>query len=148
MEFIRYAGEGMKWLAIGGGSYISFIFGCQIYDAWPFHKKIQSKEELENVINKECDELGINPAEIEPVFKQESSNYLSNYIIRIDKAHKWELHVKGNWQSTRNTIRHELYHFLKDAQNWRSRSKLNKFFYYLLVAEPRATLYGTFGIKL
>lgn len=52
---------GVKWLAIGGGIYFGTCVCCQIYDGWPFQKKIKSQGELELVVEEESKKLGLDP---------------------------------------------------------------------------------------
>src|SRR4030042_2554855 len=124
-ELFDFTTEGMKWLAIGGGSYFSALLICQMYDNWPFHKKTESKKELETVVKEECEKLRINPTEIDIVYNKKAS-------VKMKKnGNRWELHVEEGWQSTRNTVRHELYHYLKDVPRANDYGKINTLYYFL-----------------
>jgi hypothetical protein len=134
-EFVGYVIEGVKWLAIGGGSHLGLLLGCQICDLSLFHKKIKSQEELEKVVAEEAIKLGLDHSKIDAKL----------YDGKITGARKNgdECNLRiAREDSTRNVVRHELYHLLKDCDR-----RNPTFCYYWFVAEPRATLYGTFGIK-
>ncbi len=143
-KILEYSAEGIKWLVEGGLTYIGALIMCQIYDGYPFQRRIQSPKELEEVLKQECSKLEIDPTQIDPVYYGLGSRMHHN-----KDSDRWELHLDGNSSSTRKTVRHELYHYHRDVPKWRERkNKALRLIHYLLIAEPRATLYGTFGIKL
>jgi|SRR3989338_10901740 len=142
-EISEYAREGMKWLILGGGSYIGALLVCQVYDCWPFQRKIESQEELNVVVQEEAEKLGLDSSKIDAIY-----NGITNGVRKNEE--RWELQLEGAWHSTRNAIRHELYHIAKGHCENRliNKNRLLDVLDYLFREEPQATLYGTFGIKL
>lgn len=135
-EIFEYVTEGMKWLAIGGGSYLSALAGSQaIFQTALFRKRIQSQEELDAIVDEEARKLNLDPAKIDAKYNGETDCARKN-------GERYDLHLEGDWNSTRQTVKHELYHILKDCD--RPNSALR----YLFIEEPRATLYGCFNIRI
>ena len=135
-EIFNYVSEGIKWVSLGGIVYSGAIIGCYIYDGTLFHKKIESSEELEKIVKEEAINLGLDSTKIDVRY-----NYENKCFARKNEE-RYYLHLANSWEATRNTVRHELYHILKDCH------RKNTFFYEKFIAEPRAILYGTFGIKI
>jgi hypothetical protein len=142
-EIIQNFFDGVKWVTICGGSYFTFLIGCHIYDILPFHKKIKSQEQLEMLVYTEAKKLGLNSDNIYSKFNSKKIGVKmvnDNYCI----------HLKADYNSTKNTIRHELYHIFKghcfDRENIKNKL-FNQIDYYFR-RELQATIYGTFGIKV
>jgi len=135
-EVFEYVTEGMKWLAIGGGSYLAAMIGTEVFSTTLFHKKIESQEQLDLIVDEEARKLGLDPLKIDTKYNGETDGSRKN-------GERYDLHLKGDSFSTRSTVRHELYHILRDCD--RGDPKLLN---YLFVAEPRAKLYELTGIKL
>ena len=134
-EISEYVTEGMKWLAIGGISYIAAMTGL----SWThgLSEKIRSQEELEKVVDEEATKLGLDSSKIDAKYNEERSKAKKN-------GERYDLHLEGNWSSsTRATVRHELYHILKE--DFGERTTLLK---YLFMNEPSALIYGSFKVKL
>ena len=137
-EIFEYVTEGMKWLAVGGGSYLGALVGSQaFFQTALFRKKIQSQEELDVIVDEEARKLNLDPTLIDAKYNGESAFVSKN-------GERYDLHLTGNWTSTRQTVKHELYHILKDCSKGREATLP----YYLFIAEPRATLYGCFNIRI
>lgn len=102
-------------------------------------KKIQSQAELETIVNEETTKLGLDPSKI-------NANLFGGFNglsgVRRN-GEKYDLFLNNDFASTRSTVRHELYHILKGDCD----KKFN-WAYYLFIAEPRATLYGSLKLKL
>ncbi|MBI2146785.1 hypothetical protein HYU22_05600 [Candidatus Woesearchaeota archaeon] len=139
MEPVEYIMEGMKWVAVGGVSYIGALWLIDgIHDFGP---RVRSQEELEKMVEEEAPKLGLNHLKIDAKYDGETVGARKN-------GERYDLHLVGDGDkihssSTRATVRHELYHLLKDSD----KGKLNPL-YYFFVAEPRALLYGAFKIKM
>ena len=146
-EILSYTGETLKWLAIAGGSYFAGLNVLAYLSCSPFQDKIKSKTELEQVIREEAEKLGVDAKKI--TLKFEKGACWIN-----PKGENYELTIElGAMHCTRKTVRHELYHVARDAaslQKYKDASLTRSFFNleYLFKVEPRALLYGTFGIKI
>jgi len=144
-EIFEYVTEEMKWLAIGGGSYLGVILGSQaIFQTTLFQRKIQSKEELDVIINKEARKLNLDPTKIDANYDGNSDfarkvginasyNKDSDFVRR--NGNRDYLHLGGVLTKTIPTVKHELYHIHKG--DYEKRHTLLK---YLFINEPRATL--------
>jgi hypothetical protein len=129
-------------LAMGVGECIaaSIILEIFLHTKLAFSRKINTQEELTSVVEEESKRLGIDApikstlhGELEGVCRKNYDGY--------------ELHV-GGWFARRSVVKHELYHICKGdcdtgyINKWAGRISFN------FVEEPRADLYGIFGIKL
>ena len=86
----------------------------------------------------------MNRDNIKPVL----DDYYSSSLNKSEFNKKWELHV-GGLDATRNSVRHELYHYFRDVpKEGEKKKKILTRIFNRIVSEPRATLYGTFKIKL
>ena len=140
-EIFEYVVESMKWLAIGGGSYMVALTGFTSTQG--ISKRIRSQEELEQIVSEEATKLGLDFTKIDTKYNGEVNGSKKN-------GERYDLHLEGNWLSTKATVRHELYHIAKGHCDDRLRIKngfLNELDYWLR-REPQASLYGSFGIKL
>jgi hypothetical protein len=137
-DILNYIGEGAKWLAIGGGAYFITLLGCQISTSAHFQKKIESKKELEEIMKKEAEKLGVDCSRIDIIYPSDGTYVTKDKRDGRFKMNFWE---EGLFNTT-GGIRHELYH-IKDCDD-----KKPNFFRHWFKEEPRATLYGTFGIKI
>ena len=126
----------IKWSAISGGGYFGILLGCQIFCGWPFRKKIESRKELETVLQEEAEKLGLDLSSIDLDYSKKNIGCKKN-------GERYTLYLEDSWLFTRNVIKHEFYHILKDCDKGNP-----TLFRYLFLAEPRATLYGLFGIRL
>jgi hypothetical protein len=135
-EIFEYINESIKWLVIAGGSYLGALFCTQlIFQTTLFRRKIHSQTELEEIVGIEAKKLGLDTTSINARFDVEG------YVKKDGKKH--ELCIRLGVSGTDATVRHELYHIFKKDTDY----DLTILRYFLL-AEPRATLYGCFGIKL
>ncbi len=130
---IEGARLGAEFAAICGAYYFSGLIGLQALSHPPFQKLIKDQEELENVVCEEAEKIGLDPSKIKLIYGQESQ-------IRGD-GEGYELYLNKS-ETTRKLIKHELCHAVNDCHHRYTHSR------YFLVAEPRATLYGTIGIKI
>lgn len=126
-------------IALVGGSYVFTLIGSSLINKIS-SEKIKSQEDLERIVNEESANLGINkrignigfidfPAAMSVKFDDE------NYGLYF-----------GTNARTRKDVRHELYHIHKHLDQ-RGKNSFLKIVKYLLIEEPQAVLYGTFGIK-
>jgi hypothetical protein len=115
-----------------------FLMGCNAAHRPPFQKKIKSKEELENIVKEEAEKLKLDSSKID-------INYGSTKFSATKVGDRYKLSLKkGGFLATRKLVRHELYHMLKDCDKEDGITEIN----YQFIAEPRALIYGAFGIKL
>ena len=111
-----------------------------------FGKEIRSKEELITIINKEAKKLELNPEKI----KLTSAVSMGKEITGILKHNDIYYLFLDVPPIKAGTIKHELYHiYTGDADKIEKKNiRPNRTAYYWLVAEPRAMLYATFGVKI
>lgn len=157
-DTIDYVMGGMKWLAIGGGTYTLALFGAQLISS-KVSKKIKSKQDLERIVKDEAEKLEITEKICVRYYA-----YRNKAEARMleDKTYRITL---GGYFSTVNDVRHELYHIYKHldspTRNWLRRkrnqkpSNTKRLFYsclkrlnYLFREEFQATTYELFGLKL
>jgi hypothetical protein len=137
-EILHYIQESVGWLCIGGALHMGSL-GIPKLILAPFSQRILSQQNLDEVVFEESMKLGLNNKNIKGVFTQENDCAVrsgNQYFIELNNSY---------FHSRRSTVRHELYHILKDSNR---KKKLPRLIDYLFIAEPRATLYGTFGIRL
>jgi len=136
MEIFEYATEGLKWLVLGGGSYVALMLGSEFLSTTLFHKKIQSQKELDTIVEEEAHKLGLDPAIIDAEY-----NGMTDGVIKI--CGRYELDLQREFYKTRSTVRHELYHIYRgDCEQ-----ELNAL-RYIFIQEPRAKIYELTGLKL
>lgn len=111
------------------------LSGLQIFDSTRFQDRIRSEEELIQIVIEESTKLGIDHENLD-VYQQghQSGRDNSRYYIAID--------INRNY-FTRNGVRHELAHIANGDVD-----KDFSYLRYFLIEEPRATIYGTLGIRL
>ena len=134
IEYVEVGIKGLYWAYTG-------VLASSFLSCWPFSKKIKSQEELEDIVEEEAGKLGLDSTKIKAVYEG------GGWTPRCRATEEgYDLEMKGDsFLSTRKNVRHELYHIFKgDADS--NRSMLS--FSYFFVWEPRAVLYGSFGIKL
>jgi len=146
-EIGNYIGETLKWSTLAGIGYILSLMALAYPSYSPFQKSINSLKELESVVTEEANKLKLDPKKIRIIEERDAC-----WINSCKEGYELSIEV-GSRACTRKTVRHELYHAYRDAASLKKfegasllRSTLN--FQYLFVAEPRAILYGTFGIKI
>jgi hypothetical protein len=103
-----------------------------------FHEKIKSQKELEIVVKEEAEKLGLGNYKIKIIYDDKETSMRK-------KEGKYELGVTKTL-ATRKNVKHELYHLLKDVDG--EKNSHPDFVRYFFIQEPRATLYGIFGIKI
>jgi len=132
---VKALGIGTKGLILAAASGFTFEAAQEL--VYLLSPKIESQEELEEVVEEEALILGLNPDKIESCFGAEadgSAKICEDYVLGI----------KGNDRyATRATVRHELTHILHDCDKGRP-----KMLQYFLISEPRAVLYGSFQIRI
>ncbi|MCH7568849.1 MAG: hypothetical protein IIA87_05505 [Nanoarchaeota archaeon] len=131
----EYVTEGMKWLAIAGGTYFGALLSISSM-SHIFSKKIHNQNELDNVVDEEASKLGMD----RPV---KGILYLGHGGIAVkneDGTYQIEIGVES---ARRSDVRHELYHVHREDFD----RPLSNFRYWF-VAEPRAIAYQAFGLKL
>ena len=145
IEIFEQASNVMKWVALGGLGYIGVLSLVQVLGILPFQNQVTSSKELELVIQEEAEKLGIDFNRIRIVNNRkcpEVSKREDHYELSIDIYSIF---------CTRRVIRHELYHIFRgDCEKFDNQSNLPNVLnpYYLFVAEPKATIYGLFGVKI
>ena len=105
-----------------------------------FQEKIKSRAELEMIGKEEAGKLGLEKYAIEYIYDDKETS-----MRKYTDEGKYKLGMT-KFMATRKNVKHELYHLLKDVEGEKN-AKPN-FPRYFFVQEPRATLYGIFGIKL
>lgn len=149
VEILDYITGGINFIAIAGlgvsVAYLSSMLLLSDLHHYPKNQRIKTQEELEKVVKEEAEKLNIDFNKIKVNFYGENMNlFISGGTYAQKKGNFYELHFDGENSVTIRVVRHELYHvFKKDCD--RDKKSL---IYYLFVAEPRASLYGVFGIKL
>jgi len=145
----EFLDEGIKLLAIGIAPFILFYISSMIVlstlHEYPKSQRIKSKEELEIVVKEEAEKLGINYDKIKVNFKDYSNSIFTDTDAECCKEDDVDKINFYGW-TTRKIVRHELYHILKKDTG--KKVTVPSLLYHALVAEPRAYLYGAFGIKL
>ena len=138
-DIFEYANEGMKWLVLGGGTYmvsLATLIGSTGVCA-TFSQKIKTQEELVSIVNEEAKRLGVDKSIVSTLHDE-----LEACSGKREDDSLYVLHV-GGFLAKRNVVRHELYHIYKGDCD-----KKYNLLRYLFIEEPRAILYDTFGIKL
>jgi len=130
--------EATKWVGIYGVGYFATLFACQFSMTTTFQKKIESKKELEEKVKERAKKIGVDSSKIDVIYPSDSTYVTQDKDGRF-KMNFWEEGIFN----TIGGIDHGLTHIKKDRKDvsW-------NFFRYWFLEEPRATLYGTFGIKL
>jgi len=141
-EIFEYVTEGMKWLLIGGGTYITTLVGLNGIPRL-FSEKIHSQEDLDRIIAEETEKLGMTITVI--------SKFHEDWEARATKLDNgtYEVHL-GGFSARRSSVRHELYHIHKEHHEhpWRNSNGLIRTLNYLLREEPQAIAYEVFRLKL
>ncbi len=146
-ELFNYAKEGMKLTALGGMggiAYVGMLYIVQSLSKFSPKNFITSDSELEQILNEEATKLGINPDKIKFVPHENMG------VSKKDETYFFFINKNSIW-CNRSIIKHELYHIFKgDCDKYMGKSAKQVFLtpYYWFIAEPRATLYGAFGIKI
>jgi hypothetical protein len=139
IKIIENVAEGAWWLSLAGLSAISYpaaLKACQFLgDVWS--QRIESESELCEVVRYEADKLGLDFARLDVRHVRGNSD---TGVKKKDD--KYEMGFNLGRGISVSTVRHELYHLLKDVD------KGVNLLSYLFIAEPKATLYGALGIKL
>ncbi|MFW6025130.1 MAG: hypothetical protein ACOCRX_02190 [Candidatus Woesearchaeota archaeon] len=132
---------GTTYTLAGISMYFGSMFMTQaIFQSTMFRHKINSQNELENIVKEESVKLGLDPEKIVPVFDhKETGSMRGDYDL-------YHLYMGNDCQATKATVRHELYHILKDCDRYYNEGY--SITDYLFKAEPKSTLYGCFKIKL
>lgn len=137
-EILGYAAHGVKWLLVGGGSFIAYAGSLAALQASSsfLSQKIKNQEELDSVVAEESEKLGLK--DVKGIF--------CNDGIAIAEPFKNRIYL-GGFEARRCSVRHELYHIFRDCQPL-PKNKTLKILDYLFIREPRATAYEIFRIRL
>ncbi|MBI2632350.1 hypothetical protein HYW75_05075 [Candidatus Pacearchaeota archaeon] len=138
-EILNYMVGGFFLLSFSFVSYFIGLNACQYLGRILYPSRIVSYRELEDIVAFEALKLGINPKNIDVKLNENEITGVKKTKGRYDMSFR-------NIPKDISVIRHELYHVLKDCDKFEDR-KID-YLYFLFIAEPRATLYGTFGIKI
>ena len=141
-ELFEYVVEGMKWLAVGGGTYIITLAGLNGIPRL-FSERIHNQEDLDRITTEEAEKLGMT-RDITPKFHED----WEERVTKLDDG-TYEVHL-GGFGARRTSVRHELYHIHKEHHEhpWRNSNSLIRTLNYLLREEPQAIAYEVFGLKL
>jgi len=141
-EIVKNATEVIRWGIIGGLSYASLLGGTSIIcNLFNHNKRMKSKEELLKVVEEESSRLNLdhNKFKIRHTTFDDGANLLG--FVSGDSSGNYELGIPSSFGCTRNTVKHELVHVA-------NKDYMHGALHYLFIGEPRAILYGTFGIKI
>jgi len=109
-----------------------------------FSPKIHTQTQLEDVLNKKRNELGIDPS-VDIEARLMPFTYRADFEIISDNKYRMAM---GGFYAKEAAVDHESYHIFDGHTSDRNnRSGLN-FFRYLFWEEPQAALYQITGIKL
>ena len=139
-EVFNYVKTGLGWLAVGGGSYFVALLGTHLASNL-LNKKIQSQEELEQIVLEEAKKLGIEGIRIDAHIKEE----LEGELRKIGENH-YRISIGGFCRNP-SLVRHELYHLRRHLKGLDNEGFENKLKYWFN-EEPRAVLYEAFRLKL
>jgi hypothetical protein len=141
-DVLNSIGEGFKWVVYGGAGVLGYYYSLcllQMLNGFsPFNEKIKSQEHMEKVVEEEAGRLGLDSSRI----RCKLNSVGDTSVDRRDYGHI--LFLDDGFGCTRGSVKHELYHIKKGDCN----RKKDKSLHYYLVAEPRATMYQVFGLKL
>jgi len=141
-EISDYVTEGMKWLSIGGGTYIASL---TILNTVPklFSERINSQEDLDRVVDEEANKLSMTKS-ITPKFH----DFWIEASIKLDGGN-YEIDI-GGFGARRSTVRHELYHIHGGhlEHPWKKSNGFLRALNYIFREEPQAIVYGVFRLKL
>lgn len=141
-EIFEYVTEEMKWLAVGGGTYITTLAGLNGIPRL-FSEKIHSQEDLDRITAEEAEKLGMTRG-VTSKFHEE----WEECARKLDDG-TYEIHL-GGFGARRTQVRHELYHIHREHLEHKAMSSngLIKALNYWLRQEPQAIAYEVFGLKL
>jgi hypothetical protein len=100
------------------------------------NQKIESQKQLEKAVKEEALKLNLDTSKIE-------ARYNAKHTAASKEGEEYILGMTGV-NATRKNVKHELYHILKDLD----KEDKHDFMHYFFIQEPRASIYGTFGLKL
>lgn len=146
----------LAYAGIALGSYAALLVGAQAFEDFS-SEKITSQKQLEKIVNKEAEELGMDKRLIVSKFYTFGDKnyrkiigarcYIVDFNFEESTIPLKVVEIKEGWGARRGAVRHELYHL----QNHLPRKKsnlLSRFLKSLFYEEPTATLYAITGIKL
>lgn len=140
-EIAKGANEILRLGILGFFSYYTALGVIQFADIILNNRnRIKSKDELDKIVSEESDRLGLDSSRIKTRYLNLSDGHFLGYISG-DDSDNIELSMPKKFGCTRSTVKHELAHVANKDFN-------HGILHYLFVGEPRATLYGTFGIKV
>jgi hypothetical protein len=134
-EVIRWGVLGLSGylLAIGALNTIPSMIG--------YSKRIKTFDELNKVIDGEAKKLSLDPKKFRRRYTNANDGEgLSGCATQLSDE-VYGIAIPRNFGCDRKTVRPELVHIANGDQN-HGRG------YYYFVGEPRACLYGTFGIRI
>lgn len=129
-------------------------------------KKITSQEQLDEIVDKEADKLGMDKRKVFATYYSKTHPDYKKIQGARSSVQGWDkekdeivfydptehrkkgiiplkvLEVKEGWGSNVGAVRHELYHLAKHLPR---KGNFLKYFFY---EEPTATIYSTTGVKL
>lgn len=127
---------------LGGLTYtMGFRIINNLFATTLFRKKIESMEELEKIVDVEARKLGLNPSSIDVEYATPGNGEVRKI------GDKYKIWMEKGRFNTPQIVQHELYHIKRgDCDKYAGRQ--GSFFASVFIIEPRAILYGCFGIKL
>ena len=141
-DIFKYAINGIKWLAAGGGIYITTFLGLNVISNL-FSERIRNQEDLDRIIAEEAKKLGMT--------RQVTSKFHNTYeaVARKLEDETYKIDIGGSG-ANRGDVRHELYHVHRGHCD--DRKKIENDFLneldYLFRREPQAVAYQVFRLKL
>ncbi len=141
-EIFEYVSECMKWLAIGGGTYIATLVGLSEIPTL-FSERIHTQEDLDRITSEESKKLGMTKC-VTPRFY----DHWEAGAAKLGDG-TYEIHI-GGFGARRSSVRHELYHVHKGHFDFcrYQPSALLQNLDYLFRQEPQAIVYEAFRLKL
>jgi len=141
-EVFEYVTEGMKWLSIGGGTYIATLASLNGILRL-FSEKISSQDDLDRITAEETEKLGMT-RQVTPKFHENHEESAR----KLDDG-TYEINI-GGFGARRTQVRHELYHVHRGHCDDRRRIEngLINNLDYLFRREPQAIAYEVLKLKL
>lgn len=135
---------GILWITAGGITYLTAMVALQSLEFIPGLAKRIPPDEVDRVVGEEAKKLDLNPDDIDA----RAGVFLKHANASSGKKPSGGYHVSFTSKNPSiHAIRHELYH-IKSGDCDLEGGIGNNLLYYFFVAEPRATLYEVFKIKL
>ena len=117
---------------VGGGQILIEFFPTES-NSRPFSDALHNTADLSEM-------AGVGEAVARKAI-QAARNMMKLGFVSGDSSGNYELGIPSSFGCTRNTVKHELVHVA-------NKDYMHGALHYLFIGEPRAILYGTFGIKI